>query len=111
MAAWHKFLIGLALALGAGWLSHGPLGRGEAFVGGLEARAKGMVDVAAVPGISVHFSRSPLSRVAVIADRASRARTETDKRILREGMGDLEGMDGRMMLIPGVSGVQWEESE
>jgi hypothetical protein len=27
-----KFLIGLAAALAAGWISHGPLGRGEQFI-------------------------------------------------------------------------------
>ena len=111
MAAPLKFLTGLVLALAAGWLSHGPLGRGEAFVGVLEARARGMIEVAEVSGIAVRFDRNPLSREAVVTDNASRGRTEVDKRILREGMGDLKGIDGRMMLVPGVSGVRWEESD
>jgi len=109
MTAPLKFLIGLVLALATGWLVHGPLGRGEAFVGGLEARAKGMIEVAAVPGIDVHFSRNPLSREAVVTDRASATRSAGEKQFLREGMGDLKGLDGRFMMIPGVSGVRWED--
>ena len=31
MPAWGNFLIGLAVALAAGWASHGPLGKGAAF--------------------------------------------------------------------------------
>ena len=108
-AAPLKILIGLVLALAAGWLSHGPLGRGEAFVGAIESRAKGMIEVADVPGLSVHFSRDPLSREAIVTDRASRTRTANEKQFLREGMGGLEGLDGRFMLIPGVSGVRWVE--
>ena len=30
-----KVLIGFVAALAAGWISHGPLGRGEAFIGSL----------------------------------------------------------------------------
>lgn len=109
MTAPLKCLIGLVVALAAGWLNHGPLGNGEAFVGGLEARAKGMIEVAAVPGIDVHFSRTPLSREAIVTDRASHRRSAGEKQFIREGMGDLKGLDGRVMLIPGVSGVRWED--
>jgi OOP family OmpA-OmpF porin len=103
MAAPLKFLIGLALALAAGWLSHGPLGRGEAFIGGMEHRAKGMIEIANVPGVDVHFSRDPLSREAVFTGHANDFQ--------RNGQGDFLGLDGRIMLIPGVSGVRWEEDE
>jgi OmpA-OmpF porin, OOP family len=101
MAAPLKFLIGLALALAAGWLSHTPLGRGEAFVSGLETRAKGMVDHANVPGIGVRFSRDPLSRKAVFSGHADRYQ--------REGLYDYLGFNGRVLSIPGVSSVCWEE--
>jgi len=95
-----KFLIGLAAALATGWISHGPLGRGEAFVDTMETRAKGMVALAAVPGVGVRFSRDPLSRQAILSGQADRFQ--------REGQGEYLGLNGRMLLIPGVSGVRWE---
>lgn len=103
MSAWLKLLIGLAVALAAGWLSHGPLGRGEAFVAGMETRAKGMIQVAELPGVDVHFSRDPLSREAIFTGHANDFQ--------REGQGGLLGLNGRIMLIPGVSGIRWEEDE
>lgn len=103
MAAPLKFLIGLALALGAGWLSHGPLGRGAAFVDRMEEHAKVRVRFAEVPGVDVHFGRDPLSREAVFTGHANRFQ--------REGMGDLKGLNGRILEIPGVSGIRWEEDE
>ena len=52
MPGWLKFTIGLAAALLTGWISHGPLGQGEAFVGLMEAQAKAVVREAAVPGVA-----------------------------------------------------------
>ncbi len=100
MAAWLKFLIGLGAALATGWISHGPAGRGEAFIDKIEARAKGMVTFAAVPGVSVRFSRDPLSREAIFSGQADEFQ--------RNGQGEFLGLNGRIMLIPGVSGVRWE---
>lgn len=100
MSAWLKFLIGLAAALAAGWIGHGPLGRGEAFVGAMEAQAKSMVRFAEIPGVDVRFSRDPLSREAVFSGQANDFQ--------RQGMGSNLGLDGRIMTIPGVSGVRWE---
>ena len=101
MSAPLKFLIGLAVALAAGWLSHGPLGRGEAFVERMETHAKVRVRFAALPGVDVHFSRDPLSREAVFTGHADEFQ--------REGMGGLKGLNGRILEIPGVSSVRWEE--
>lgn len=103
MAAPLKLLIGLALALAVGWLSHGPIGRGEAFVNGMEQRAKGMIQIAAIPGVDVQFSRDPLSREAIVTGHANDFQ--------RNGMGDLEGLNGRLLMIPGVSSVRWAEDE
>ena len=112
MAAPLKFLIGLALALAAGWIEPRPARPGRGVRRSCSKPGpRAMIEVAEVPGVAVRFNRDPLSREAVITDSASRGRTEVDKRILREGMGDLKGIDGRMMLIPGVSGVRWEESD
>lgn len=103
MSAPLKFLIGLIVALAVGWLSHGPLGRGEAFVGRMEAKAKVRVRFADLPGVDVHFSRDPLSREAVFTGHANQFQ--------REGMGGLKGLNWRVLEIPGVSGVRWEEDE
>lgn len=103
MSALLKFLIGLALALAAGWLSHGPLGRGQAFIDGIESHAKVRVRFAAIPGVDVRFNRDPLSREAVFTGHADQFQ--------REGMGGLKGLNGRILEVPGVSGVRWEEDE
>jgi len=100
MAAWLKFLIGLCAALATGWISHGPAGRGEAFISGIETRAKVRVRYANVPGVDVHFSRDPLSREAVFTGQADDFQ--------RNGQGEFLGLNGRILEIPGVSGVRWE---
>lgn len=100
MSAWLKLLIGLGAALAAGWIGHGPLGRGEAFVAMIEAHAKVRVRFAEIPGVDVHFSRDPLSREAIFTGEANDFQ--------REGMGELKGLNGRVLEIPGVSGVRWE---
>ena len=100
MSAGLKFLIGLAAALAAGWIGHGPLGRGEAFVGAMEAQAKSMVQFAELPGVDVRFSRDPLSREAIMSGEANDFQ--------RDGQGHFPGLNGRILTIPGVSGVRWE---
>jgi hypothetical protein len=103
MSIWIKALIGLAAALAAGWIAHGPAGRGEAFVGKIETRAKGMVRFAGLPGVDVHFSRDPLSREAIFTGHANEFQ--------REGQGEFPGLNDRILSIPGVSGVRWEEDD
>jgi hypothetical protein len=96
-----KFLIGLALALLAVWVGHGPLGRGEAFVDLLDARAKAVIRVAELPRVQVRFVRDPLRREAILSGEADSFQ--------REGMGQFPGLDDRIRAIPGVSGVRWED--
>lgn len=100
MSRWLKLMIGLAAALFAGWLSYGPLGQGDAFVGKLEARAKGMVRFAALPGVDVRLAREPLARVAILSGPANDFQ--------RNGIGDLPGLNGRIESVPGVSDVRWD---
>ena len=45
-------------ALLAGWVSHGPLGQGEAFIDFVESRSKAEVREAGVPGVEVRFART-----------------------------------------------------
>lgn len=95
-----KFLIGLAAALLAGWIGHGPLGRGAAFVDSLDAQAKAVVRAAEVPGIQVRFARDPLSRGAILSGHANQFQ--------REGQGQYPGLNDRVGAVPGVAGVRWE---
>ena len=101
MPAWTKLLIGAAAALTAGWISHGPLGRGEAFVAGLEAAANAQVAEAELPGVTARFSREPLSRKAILTGSANDFQ--------REGMGLLPGINDRIRGIAGISGIEWRE--
>lgn len=101
MSLWLKFLIGFAAALAMGWIVHGPLGRGAAFVDRMETQAKVRVRFAALPGVDVHFNRDPLSREAIFTGHADPFQ--------RNGIGDLKGLNGRILEIPGVSSVRWEE--
>jgi hypothetical protein len=99
MSATVKFLIGLAAALLAGWVGHGPLGQGEAFIDQLDAQAKAVVRQSELP-VQVRFERDPLRREAILSGHADQFQ--------REGMGGFPGINGRVAAISGVSGVRWE---
>jgi len=94
-----KFWIGLALALAVGWISHGPLGRGAAFVDRMEAELQAILADVAVPGVSGSMQRAPLARRAILSGPADRFQ--------REGVGSLPGLDERVLSIPGVGRVEW----
>ena len=99
MSPLAKFLIGLAAALLAGWIGHGPLGQGEAFIDRLDAQAKAVVRDWEVP-VQVRFERNPLSRQAILSGHIDRFQ--------REGIPGFPGIEGRVAAISGVSGVRWE---
>jgi hypothetical protein len=103
MQSRFKFAIGLAAALLTGWISHGPLGQGEAFVGLMEAQAKAVVHEAAIPGVEVRFSRNPLNREAILSGQANEFQ--------REGQGLLPGLNERVRAVPGVASVRWDDPE
>jgi hypothetical protein len=102
MSSWLKFLIGLSAALLAGWISHGPLGRGAAFVDRLEAQAQRRLRVVDLPGVTVRMERSPLGRTAILSGQADQFQ--------REGMGSYPGIDERIRTIPGVRNIRWQGS-
>jgi hypothetical protein len=102
MSAWQKLLIGLCAALAAGWIGHGPLGRGAAFVDRIETQAKAVVRASAVPGVEVRFSRDPLSRLAILSGPANDFQ--------REGQGRLPGLNQRVGGVPGVSAISWDQA-
>jgi hypothetical protein len=100
MSAPLKLLIGLALALAAGWIGHGPLGQGAAFVDRTEALAREQVRLAAVPGVAVRLGREPLSRTAHLSGPADDFQ--------RHGIGLLPGIDGIVGDAPGIGAVRWD---
>jgi OOP family OmpA-OmpF porin len=103
MSRWLKLLIGGFAALAAGAISHGPLGRGEAFVAMLEAKANEEVRRSGLPGVQVRMERSPLSRRAVLTGNANDFQ--------REGMGQLPGINDRVSQVPGISGIRWDDTD
>src|SRR6478736_6396197 len=94
-----KFLIGLAAALLSGWIGHGPLGQGEAFVDGLDAQSRAVIREWELP-VQVRFERNPLSRQAILSGHIDQFQ--------REGLPNFPGIEGRVAMVPGVSGVRWE---
>ena len=102
MPGFAKFLIGLGAALLAGWISHGPLGQGEAFIAAVEARSKATVREAAVAGVDVRFPRDPLRREAELSGPANDFQ--------REGQGLFPGLNDRIRAVPGVGGLRWDDA-
>ena len=98
-----KFLAGLCAALLAGWLSHGPLGRGEAFIDSVEAQASLVVHDAGVPGVSVRMARNPLRREAILSGDANDFQ--------REGQGAYPGLNDRVRAVPGVGSISWDDAD
>lgn len=102
MPSYAKFLTGLAAALLAGWISHGPLGRGAAFIDRVEAAAKAEVQSAEVPGVNVRMEREPLRREAILWGPADEFQ--------REGQGRLPGLNDRVRAVPGVADIRWDQT-
>lgn len=95
-----KLMIGLAVALAAGWLHHGPYGGGERFVDALEARAQLRLRAAQLGGVTARMQRDPLARIVILSGKANEFQ--------KNGLRDFPGIDERMRTIPGVSGIVWE---
>jgi hypothetical protein len=95
-----KFLIGLAAVLAMGWMSHGPLGQGEALLARLEAEAQAGIDATGVP-VRVRMQRDPMARVAVLSGRADAFQ--------REGQGSLKGVNDIVRETDGVAGLRWAD--
>jgi hypothetical protein len=100
MSRWLKLLIGLAVTLLVAWLSFGPLGRGAAYVDLLQSRAEFIIRNAEGPPVQARMSRSPLSRTVFLCG--------VTNDLQRNGLRDLPGYDGRMLLIGGISHVVWD---
>jgi hypothetical protein len=96
-----KLLTGLAAALLAGWLHHGPMGNGERYAGAIESAAKEVVAASEIPGVSVQLGRDPLNRTATLSGAADDFQ--------RNGMGGQKGLTERVAEVPGISSVRWAD--
>ena len=96
-----KFLIGLAAVVAMGWISHGPLGKGEEMLARIEAEAQAGVDATALP-IHVEMQRDPMARVAILSGQADEFQ--------REGQGSLKGINDIVRETDGVSGFRWNDA-
>ncbi len=94
-----KILIGLAAALAAGWISHGPLGRGATFVDRMEGDLQAVIADVNLPGVKGQMQRQPLARKAILSGSVDEFQ--------REGMGSLPGIDERVLAIPGMGRIEW----
>ena len=101
MPAIAKLLIGFAAALLAGWIAHGPLGRGALFIDSVQAHAEAVLRDAELPGVRVSFPRDPLSRTAWLSGPANDFQ--------RNGQGGLPGLTERVAAVSGVAAVRWTD--
>lgn len=100
MPPWAKISIGLAAALLAGWLHHGPYGGGAAFIDALDARAQRRLQAAQLPAVTVRMQREPLARIAILSGEANDFQ--------KQGLRDFPGINERIETIPGLAGIRWE---
>ena len=96
-----KFLIGLAAVTAMGWIQHGPLGHGEAYLGAIEANAQSAVAKTELP-VQVRMERDPMSRNALISGQADAFQ--------RAGQGSLKGIDDIVRETEGVAGIRWDDA-
>lgn len=101
MPLFARLLIGVAAALLAGWIAHGPIGRGEAFVARLEAQALAVVREADIPGVEVRLQSDPLARRALLSGPADDFQ--------REGTGYFPGLNDRILGLAGISAIAWAD--
>ena len=95
----YKFLVGLGASLAVGWVSHGPLGGGEAFIQTMESGVQAIVADAEIAGVTGRMQREPLARTAILSGPADRFQ--------RDGQGSLPGLDKRILTVPGVARLEW----
>jgi hypothetical protein len=106
MSRWPKLLIGLLATLVIAWLYHGPLGRGAAYVDLLQRRAEFVLANSGVPNLQARIGRSPLTRTVFLCGPT--VPFQRNGTLNWEKANDLPGLDGRMLLIGGISNVVWD---
>lgn len=96
-----KALAGLVAVLAAAFAWHGPMGRGEAYVAGLEAQARAVIAETGMTGVTLNLDRAPLARNATCSGVANAFQ--------RRGMLDEPGLTGRVAAVPGIARVRWAD--
>ncbi len=91
-----RIAIGAGAAMLLGWVAHGPLGYGAAFVQDLRERAAIALATGGLPDVSVDFQTHPLSRVATLSGTSASAKRSMASEILRT--------------VPGISNARWNDS-
>jgi hypothetical protein len=87
-------LAGIAAVVAITWLWHSPLGAGERFAAGVEARARAQLDFDEMVRVQARFERDPLTRRLILSGPADDFQRAEIKR--------------RMELIGGVGVASWD---
>ena len=96
MRVWPGFLVGIAAALAAGALWHGPLGAADRIAGRIEGDARTVLDNYEMPRVSARLARAPLRRTLLLAGPADDFQRVEIVRLLDT--------------LPGVDETRWTNS-
>ena len=86
------FLAGISAVILTTWVWHGPLGHGERFASGVEARARAMLDLYEMPHVKAVMERAPLARRVVLSGQADDFQRREIKRMVEEQPGVSEAV-------------------
>src|SRR6186997_456211 len=82
--------IGIATAIGATWIWHGPLGAGDRFAAGVEGRARAMLDHYEMVHVQARLERGPLTRRVILSGPADDFQRREIKRMVEAQPGVAE---------------------
>jgi len=80
-------LLGILAVIGVTWLWHGPLGAGERLAGGVDRRARTMLDQYEMVHVRAHMERGPLTRRVILSGPADDFQRSEIKRMVEAQPG------------------------
>jgi hypothetical protein len=82
--------LGIAAVIGVTWLWHAPLGAGDQFAAGVEARARAMLDHYEMVHVQAKVERGPLTRRVILSGPADDFQRREIKRMVeaQPGVGE-----------------------